>query len=39
MISLVLPSGSRITFMIIKDIWPWLDLYYTNPAQHLIPEG
>ena len=35
MIWLALPGGSRKICM-IEDDFPGLDLYYTDPAQHLI---
>ena len=34
---MLLEGGSRIT-CVIEDMFPGLDLYYTDPARHLIPE-
>ena len=38
MILLMLPGGSRVTCM-IWEMLPGLDLYYTDPLQHLITAG
>ena len=32
----MLPGGSRVTSMIYEDMFPGLDPYYTDPAQHII---
>ena len=34
----MLPGGSH-TICIIQDMFPGLDLYHTDPAQHLITAG
>ena len=34
----MLTGGNRITCM-IQDMFPGLDLYYTDPAQHIITAG
>ena len=38
MIQLMLPGGSH-TICMIYDAFPGLDLYYTDPAQHLRTAG
>lgn len=38
MVYLTLPRGSRIPWT-IWDMFPALDLYYIDAAQHLIPAG
>ena len=34
----MLRGGSRIVYT-IKHTFPWLDLYYTDHAQHIKTEG
>ena len=35
---LMLPDGSRLICM-VQERFPGLDLYHTDPAQHIIPAG
>ena len=39
MIQLMVPGGSRLVFHDLRHMFPGLDVYYTDPAHHIISAG